>query len=666
MEPDSDKYWTIVAKFIRDEATKNALAPSSLFVLVEWCSVLLQVIATRAELWPVWGQKVVQPYAQLLERCCGAGLRETRIHTALVVTRRGVRAIAKNADIKDTAVSEMITSLTTKGSVSTAGNACLLGVIAGVCDRLSSMRALLQEQSSAYYTFYIREIIGSRTIVPSHIANGLHDFFCSFVVTQDTTEQELIPAIEKALLRAPEVVLNDLLTPLINSLPTTVDLSKALKDRLLKSLLANIKSTNPAIRDGAVKGFRAIASKTSDEQIVPAIAEELLKNLKEIKAADQRTLAAQLLNSLPPSAATIQKILPGVVALASKEANEIALSAELDSMTKHLAFAIQHDIALDANVSKAVVTGLGDKKPSVRRIWAAQCGELAWHLNADELSKPSAAQFFDTVIEKMIPSWEEVLSNPVSAAQNGLVTVANVLSAIHATKLQHVSSTKLAACLKKANISSSVSGSEAKPSFLTNHRVYTKLTLGDDLSWAIRALGAASLEFSNQSLPASFGTSWAQAVIFMITSTSVPHLVRQEANKMLQQTWKAQPSEVSTYIADGMWLWLQSLDLEEKDSPATSGKTDNDRLHLVLNAMCAASPDSATEAQASNGASSGMKDHLRKLLIRLVVLCRDPLISRVRWIDLCLQCGLDPRTVVVEDSQAFMDEVTKRALVCRP
>jgi len=486
------------------------------------------------------------------------------------------------------------------------------------------------------------------------------------VVTQDTVEQELIPAIEKALLRAPEVVLNDLLTPLVGSLPTTVDLSKVLKDRLLKSLLANIKSTNPAIRDGAVRGFRAIATRSSDEQVVPAIADELLKNLKEMKAADQRTLVAQLLNSLAPSAATIQRILPGIVALASKEANEIALSAELDTMTTHLVFVIQHDIALDSNVPKAVVTGLGDKKPSVRRVWAAQCGELAWQLSADELSKPSAAQFFDTVIEKMIPSWEEVLSNPVTAAQNGLVTVANVLSAIHTTKLQHISSTKIAACLKKANISSSVLGSEAKPSFLTNHRVYTKLTVGDDLLWAIRALGAASLEFSSQNLPASFGTSWAQAVISMITSTSVPHLVRQEANKMLQQTWKAQPSQVSAYIADGMWLWLQSLHLEEKDSPATSGKTDNERLHLVLNAMCAAVPDGAADAQLSNGASLEMKEHLRKLLVRLVVLCRQPLLSRVRWIDLCLQCGLDPRTVVMEDSQAFMDEVTKRALVSRP
>lgn len=631
-------------------------------MLVEWCSVLLQVIASQTGLWEQWGLKVVQPQAQLLERCCGAGLREGRIHTALVVTRRGVRAIAKNAEIKETAIDEMITTLTTKSSASTAGNAPLLGVIAGVCDRLSSMRALLQKHSSTYYTFYTREIVGSRTIVPAHIADGLHDFFCSSVVTQDTVEQELIPAIEKALLRAPEVVLNDLLTPLIKSLPSDIDLSKVLKDRLLKSLLANTKSTNSAVRDGAVKGFKAIATKTYDEQIIPLVAEELLKNLKDTKAADQRTLVAQLLSSLRPSEATIQKILPGLVSLASKEANELALGAELDTMTSHLIFAIQHDISLDSNIPKAVVAGLGDKKPSVRRIWAAQCGESAWNLSADDLSKPNSAQFFESIIEKMIPSWEEAVGNPVSAAQNGLITVANVLAAIH-SKLQHIGSAKIATSLKKASISTSVLGSEAKPSFLTNHRVYTKLSVGDDFLWAIRALGAASLEFSGQSLPPSFGASWAQAVIFMITCTSVQPTVRHEANKMLQQSWKAQPANVSAYIADGMWLWLKSIDLEEKDSPATSGKTDKERLHLVLNALCSASPASTEDLQTVNSNVTNRKHHLRQLLVRLVVLCRKPLLSRVQWIDLCLQCGLDPRTVVMEDPQAFMDEVTKRASV---
>ena len=662
-EAEAKDYWETVIKFLQDEASKNALAPSSIFVLVEWCSALLQVTATRAELWQEWGLNLVQLQAKLFELCCGNGSRESRIHTAIIVTRRGIRAVAKSAELKEVAIQEMITMLTTKGTASTAGNAPLLGVIAGVCDRLSSMRGCLAGQASAYYTFYTREIVGSRTIVPMHIAGGLHDFFCSSVITQAAVEQELVPAIEKALLRAPEVVLNDLLTPLIKSLPIYVDLSEALKDRLLKSLLANTKSTNPTIRDGAVKGFRALATKTSNEQVTTAIAEELLRNLKDSKAADQRTLVAQLLSSLSSFEATVLKILPGVVTLASKEANEIALSNELDFVTSHLIFALKRDVPLDPSIAKAVVIGLGDKKPSIRRIWAAQCGELAWNLELEELRKPSVAQIFEPFVEKMIPSWEEVLNNPLSAAQNGLVTIAHVLSAIHASRLQPMGSAKIAASLQKANISTGILGTEAKPSFLTNHRIYTKLTTSEEMLWAIRALGTASIEFANKNLPHTFGTSWAQAVIFMISSTSVPPTIRQEANKILQEIWRAQPSDVSSFIVDGMWLWLKSVDLEEKDSPATSGKTDSDKLHLVLNALCSASPVSTVETQVSKIDTTDMSNHLRKLLIKLVVLCRKPLLSQVRWIDLCLQCGLDPRTVVMEDPQAFIDEVTIRASV---
>ena len=37
--------------------------------------------------------------------------------------------------------------------------------------------------------------------------------------------------------------------------------------------------------------------------------------------------------------------------------------------------------------------------------------------------------------------------------------------------------------------------------------------------------------------------------------------------------------------------------------------------------------------------------------------------SRVRWLDLCLQSGLDPRTIVMDNPEAFIDEVVKRTSV---
>lgn len=432
----------------------------------------------------------------------------------------------------------------------------------------------------------------------------------------------------------------------------------------MKPLLSAIKSTNPAVRDGALRAFRAISQKCKDRSIIAAIADELLKNLKETKAADQRTSYAQLMDALPASEKTVQTILPAVLTLASKEANEGALNAELDVVSCELKHAFLQDLSIDAAVAKSFATGLADKKQSVRRTWATHYGSIAWDLEADVLSRPASLQFLESVTEKLSTSWDESLANPITATQNGLITTAYVLYAVGASKLQGLPSDKIAAVLKKANLSGNVLGSEAKPSFLVNHRVYTKLSTPDDLVWLVRALGAATNEFTSKSAPTGFGVAWAQAVIYMITSTSVPPTVRQETSKMLRSAWMAEAAAVSGYIVEGLWAWLKSVDLEEKDSAATSGKADVSRLHLVLNALCAASPNAArANGAASNGHTEDNEAEIRNLLTNLIVLCREPLLPRVRWIDLCLQSGVDPRTVVTENPQPFIDEILERTSV---
>jgi len=237
-----------------------------------------------------------------------------------------------------------------------------------------------------------------------------------------------------------------------------------------------------------------------------------------------------------------------------------------------------------------------------------------------------------------------------------------VLYAIGSNRFKNAKSEKINAIIKKANLSNHVLGSDAKPSFLVNHRVYTKLTDEEDIVWLIRALGVAVVELSKEKTPATFGISWAQAIIYLITSSSMPPSARQTVSSMLQSAWRSDPNSVGTYIVDGLWSWLRNTDLEEKDTPATSGKADVNRLHLVLNTLCA-TPPAAAQGGASNGDTGKERPEMRQLLTSLVVICRQPLISRVRWLDLCLQSGLDPRTIVMDNPQAFIDEVVKRTSV---
>jgi hypothetical protein len=192
-----------IVKFLKQECLKKGIAHVNAFVLVDWCSVLLLEFAKSPERWSKYGLEVVLAHARVLETCVGAGStrRAGRISdSALVSTRRALRAILR----------------------SEATGQVFLGVIAGVSSRSLAVRPEFEKHKPDYYAFYVREIIGSKSQLPDHISNALYDFFTSFP-TLEELRKEVIPPIEKALLRAPEVVLNDIVSPMILALPGPMD-----------------------------------------------------------------------------------------------------------------------------------------------------------------------------------------------------------------------------------------------------------------------------------------------------------------------------------------------------------------------------------------------------------------------------------------------------------
>ena len=64
------------------------------------------------------------------------------------------------------------------------------------------------------YSFYLREILGSRFPISKHIASGLHPFFRKFTSAKEF-QREIAPALERALLRSPEIILQTAIVPLV-------------------------------------------------------------------------------------------------------------------------------------------------------------------------------------------------------------------------------------------------------------------------------------------------------------------------------------------------------------------------------------------------------------------------------------------------------------------
>jgi hypothetical protein len=556
------------------------------------------------------------------------------------------------SDTRQRLIEDAVEKLSAKGPRPSPKNALMLGVIAGVCARNPPAKELLDAKKSEIYGFYVREIIGSRSPLPAHVANGLHDFFVSFT-TKDDIEKEIVPSLEKALLRAPEIVLNDLVSPLFRSLSDTVDLSTVLKKSLLKPLLSNIKSTNATIRLGALNTFKAAVLKCHDPDVISQIADEVLAPLKtgKLSSVEQRVCHAEMLAALPISKTSYPILAPALSAVAGKEANETALAAETLALLKYLEWGVQEGMPFDKSVVDAFVKGISDKRPPFRKLWVLHLGRLFWSTSDGEILKSNFSILAESAMPVLLEIWNDVTTNPLGAAQSGLVTAAYVITAVSLDRLPSITSPKVETALKKARVTQQALTVEPKPSFLLNQRIYGKLTNEDDFTWFIRALTSLFPYILNCDPTSETAISWSQAIIFCICSSTNHPSSRRDAALALSSLYVQNPGPVARVIIAGIWRWRHSIEQGEKDSAASISRSDVQNLHLVIKSICLPSTDVArlgVEVEESVKESQ---------MVSLLVLARPQLLPGVNWIDLCLRIGIDPGKLARASEESLITQI---------
>ncbi|KAF4636926.1 hypothetical protein G7Y89_g1156 [Cudoniella acicularis] len=644
----------ILADFVNlvhSETSKIGLAPTNAFVLVSWCSILLQELSGTSH-WQRWGLETIISIAHALDLCLGESSRSNVKHSALVVTRRALRKVFSKKDMREKAIGDIVQKLCLKGPQPSTRNASILGVVAGVCARLPEAKEILTRQKSHINSFYTREILGSRNSVPPHTAHALGDFFEAFATKEDI-EKEIIPSLEKALLRAPEIVLNGLIEPFFHSLSDSIDLSSILQKNLMKPILSNIKSTNPSIRHGALSTFRAIVLKCREVDIVAKVAEEILSPLKsgKLSSADQRASHADMLAMLPVSGTTAVMVVPAIATVVLKEANEAALSAETSSLLYYLKCAVSNGMEVPKPVIDTIVKGISDKKVATKRLWVARLGDLLWDTPNQEVLKSKYSALAEAVIPPLMEIWQETINNPISAAQSGLITAAYVFTAISHSRLGATSNSKIEAVLKKAQIQRQALAVEPKPSFLLNYRIFGKLLNDDDFKWFIRALSSLSSVVSEHDPNSLIAVSWSQAIIFATCCSSTKPAARRTASQTLSEIYVQNPAYVSQAIVAGLWRWLQSVESGEKDSAATAAKTETQNLHMIIKSICLPQADISRFGGVIN------KSVRQQQMVSLLVLSRPELLPRINWIDLCLRIEVDPGDLAREFGDALMEQI---------
>ncbi|KAI0407760.1 armadillo-type protein [Xylaria palmicola] len=638
---------------IRREAEKPTIASTSAFVLVEWCAILLRAFG-NTQLWESFGLDIVHANAAALETCLQPTTRPSVGNSALVLTRRGLRAAFWHGGFREKAIQDTVQALAAKGPQPTATNAAMLGVVAGVCSRHAQAKPVLEAQKSSYFAFLARELIGSRTAVPKHLVLGLRDFFSDFVVLDDL-KNDVVPPVEKGLLRAPEVV-TDLLANLLTLLPpNSMDLSEVLDAHLMKPLLSNVKSSNPIIRESVLAAFKQAAIRSSETKAIEHIVGEVVGPLKsgKLASADQRALHANMLQVLPFSSSDANTIAASLAPVAAKEGNEVALSAVLSVMSQATIRLILDDIEVPKTIVDAFAKGMGDKKIPSRRLWVLRCGDILLSMANSQSPLPvNATKFVEAITTPLVDNWTEIIKNPATAAQSGLIVAAYVLTTVASPVLSQTESSAVQTRLKKIDIMNEALSLDSKSSFLLNHRVYGRLSTYDDCIWLLRALQEVYRGIS--SATDQIKTTWSQAFIYLVSAPAVPSNVRKASCEAIAKLYARDPAFVATAIIGGLWQWVESSDKIEKDSIAASAKFETSHLHLVLRSITL-----SAEYFKGLGLQRG-QDVVEQQMCALLVLARTDLVPRCSWIDLCLRVGIDPGGLVRKYEQELIDQLIKK------
>ncbi len=641
IEPDALRQ---LVETLKRESHKAAIAVSTAFVLVEWCSVIIQHLSGTPQ-WDTFGKEILLSDAEALEKCHQQPSKPSMARSAVVVTRRAFRKLLGHAETGKSSLEAAIMTLTAKQGQPIAGYAVILGVIAGVCTRLPSIKAVLEPLKTKYYEFYTREVVGSRVMVPYHTAAGLGDFFAGFSTAKEI-KAELMPTIEKGLLRSPEVILTSVLKPLIQSLPHSIDLSEILEGNLLKPILSNVKSSNVVIRDGSVEVFHAIVVRCKDEKAIDRVVQEIATPLKsgKLASADHRALHARMLEGSPLSASSAETSVTSLAAAASKEGNEAALIVEARSMARAVTAMLSMDKSLPAPALESIVKGLADKRSAIRKAWLLTAGRILRAALSTE-STSASVLFTEAVMPKLLAAFEEATTNPAAAAQNGLIVAAYIISALEPLLTNLYGDSKIVPLLNKASITKRALDVDDKQPFLLSYRIYNKITAEEDLRWLCQALATISSEITSGA-DETVSIAWSEAVIYLITVSSVPSKIQREMAHNLSKLYAAEPEVISSRVIAGLWHCLASADARDKEA-----RMESINLAKVLRSICL----NAEELRDVNG--SPADGILEVQAGAILVLARAELIPKANWIETVLHMGVDPGQLALKKRDNLLKEI---------
>ena len=244
----------------------------------------------------------------------------------------------------------------------------------------------------------------------------------------------MLPAMEKALLRSPEISLSGMYSPSVHSnyhSQTSAVIAELLPAyshpvegdafrRLLTPALNNSKSSNHIVRASSIALFKVLIKLAPSTVDIEHAATELLSLPKAGKTAgpDHRMTLYTMLGAVPPSDSVSLTLVQTGLPLLAKETHDAAVSVLAASLVTHLVCCLRSGSSLPSDTAAIAAKEMTSTKPVVRRAFCSLVGSALWELGG--LESAASEAFAKSIVPSFETNLKTVSANPVGAVAGPL------------------------------------------------------------------------------------------------------------------------------------------------------------------------------------------------------------------------------------------------------
>ncbi|QLL32732.1 hypothetical protein HG536_0D02540 [Torulaspora globosa] len=288
-----------------------------------------------------------------------------------------------------------------KNSLPVSGVILLMGALTQASLQLLPSRPaihnLLKEKYADEYCSFIGKevVLGKDPPSVFSLEVCLKPFLHEFV-DEGKLNSQILPSLEKAILRAPSFGLN-FSAELYSGLDAQqIDLLHFfVSSKLMPQCFSSLKSAKEEVKNESLSSMLTLLSNVTEAQTqeddLLRLVDEIFKNIKSNMNAEYKTMASDILFAIPTYSRKISlKILTLLATYISKEANEISLSHMLCAFFLHYFSLKESDPALN----KIITAGLAEKKLNLRKVWFS-----SFMRNCHMASQSVMNEFSDVLLE---------------------------------------------------------------------------------------------------------------------------------------------------------------------------------------------------------------------------------------------------------------------------